>query len=58
MAQQPGIQMPGSFGGLMNYKEEYKSRFMLKPSHVVLFIILTVAFVTILKLFFPITITP
>lgn len=45
--------MPSSFGGLMSYKEEYKSKFMLKPSHVVLFVILIVAFVAILKIFFP-----
>lgn len=52
MAQQ-GIQMPGSFGGLMRYSEEYKSKIMLKPSHIILFIILIVTFVVILKLFFP-----
>ncbi len=49
------ISMPTSGGGLMRYNEEYKSKFMLKPEHVVLFIILIVAFVFILKLFFPIS---
>lgn len=54
MANQ-GISMPSSGGGLMHYSEEYKSRFKLKPSHVVLFIILIISIVTILKLFFPIS---
>ena len=51
----PGISMPTSSGGLMRYNEEYKSRLMLKPSHIVLFIILIVAFVAVLKVFFPIS---
>jgi len=54
MAQQ-GISMPTGFGGLMRYNEEYKSRFMLKPSHVIIFIILILIFVVVLKIFFPIT---
>jgi preprotein translocase subunit Sec61beta len=53
MANQ-GLSLPSSGGGLMRYNEEYKSKFMLKPSHVILFIILIVAFVLILKLFYPI----
>ena len=51
----PGISMPSSGGGLMRYNEEYKSKFMLKPSHVVMFIIFVIAFAAVLKLFFPIT---
>ena len=47
------IFMPSSGGGLMRYNEEYKSSFMLKPSQVVLFIILIISFVAIAKLFFP-----
>ncbi len=54
MGQQQGVQMPGAFGGLMRYNEEYKSKFMLKPFHIVLFIILIVAFVAVMKIFFPI----
>jgi preprotein translocase subunit Sec61beta len=53
MASQ-GMQMPSSFGGLMRYNEEYKSSIMLKPTHVVLFIILIIAFVAIMKVFWPI----
>lgn len=55
MANQ-GLSMPSAFGGLMRYNEEYKSRFMIKPSHVILYIILIVAFVVGLKLFLPVTI--
>jgi len=54
MANQ-GINMPSTGGGLIRYNEEYKSKFMLKPSQVVLFIILIIVFVLILKIFFPIT---
>ena len=53
MANQ-GFNMPSSGGGLIRYNEEYKSKLMLKPSHIVLFIILIIAFVTILKLFYPV----
>ncbi len=50
------IFMPSSGGGLMRYNEEYKSKLMLKPSHIVLFIILIIAFVAIFKLFFPLSV--
>ncbi len=52
MAGPSGMQMPSSYGGLMRYSEEYKSKIMLKPSYVIIFIILIVSFVAILKLFF------
>jgi preprotein translocase subunit Sec61beta len=43
MAQQnQGINLPGGFGGLVSYKEEYESKFMLKPTHVIGFIIMIV----------------
>ena len=53
MANQ-GIIMPSGAGGLMRYNEEYKSMLKIKPAHVILFIILIIAFITVLKLFFPI----
>lgn len=53
MAQQ-SMHMPGVFGGLMRYDEEYKSRFMLSPVHVIAFVIAILAFVLILKIFWPI----
>ncbi len=44
MAQQNQIQMPGGFGGLMKFSEEYSSKFNLKPTHVIVFIILIIIF--------------
>ena len=37
------INMPAGFGGLMRYGEEYASKINLKPTHVVVFLILIVA---------------
>jgi len=53
MAKDNQISMPGVFGGLMRYNEEYKSTFMLKPVHIIAFVILLVVFVFALKVFFP-----
>ena len=39
-----GIQLPGGFGGLMRFSEEYESKLNLKPIHVLIFIILIVGF--------------
>ena len=49
-----GINMPSGYGGLMRYNEEYKSKIMLKPAHVIVFLILIVAFVVALNVFWPI----
>jgi len=46
------IQMPGSFGGLMRYDEEYATKIQLKPIHVIAFIILIIAFRIGLSLFY------
>ena len=48
------INLPAGFGGLMRFKEEYSSKFNLKPVHVVVFIILIIAFRVFLGLFFKI----
>jgi preprotein translocase subunit Sec61beta len=53
MANQ-GFSMPSSYGGLMRYNEEYKSSITLSPTHVVLLIILIIAFVASMKVFWPI----
>ncbi len=53
MANQ-GISMPSSGGGLMRYSEEYNSRFKLKPTHIIIFIIAVIAFTVLLKIFFPV----
>ena len=47
------INMPAGFGGLMRYKEEYKSKLKIKPAYIVIFILLVIIFVTVLKIFFP-----
>ena len=52
MAQQQGINMPSGFGGLVSYNEEYASKFMLKPTHVIGFIILITGFRLVLPYFF------
>jgi len=44
--------MPVGFGGLMRYKEEYDSKFKFGPGTVVAIIILVIAFVTGLRLFY------
>lgn len=46
------INLPGGFGGLVSYKEEYESKFMLKPVHVIGFIIFIVLFRISLKYIF------
>ena len=48
------IHMPGMFGGLMRYDEEYNSRFMLTPMQVIGFLIVITIFVLILKFMFPV----
>ncbi len=53
MAQDSKIHMPGTFGGLMRYDSEYKSRFMISPAVVVAFIIVVLVFVFALKVLFP-----
>jgi preprotein translocase subunit Sec61beta len=40
MAKDNKISLPGGFGGLMRYSDEYDSYINLKPIHVVVFIIL------------------
>jgi len=38
------VNMPSGFGGLVRFKEEYESKLNLKPIHIIIFIILIVAF--------------
>ncbi len=45
------VNMPSGFGGLMNFKDEYKSIFMLKPTHIIAFIMLIVTFRILLGVF-------
>jgi len=46
------VNMPAGFGGLMRFSEEYESKFNLKPTHVIGFIILIIAFRVFLGLFY------
>ena len=52
MARDNKIQMPAGFGGLMRFDEEYASKINLKPTHVIAFIILIIAFRVFLGVFF------
>ena len=45
----PSIRLPGSFGGIQRYSEEYKSKFQIKPMHVVIIIAIVAATALILK---------
>jgi len=52
MAQEQSLNLPAGFGGLVNFKEEYESKFMLKPTHVIGFVIFIVLFRIGLKFLF------
>ena len=45
------INMPAGFGGLTRFSEEYSSAFNLKPTHIILFVILIIAFRIFLGIF-------
>jgi len=44
MAKDTGVSMPSGFGGLTRFSDEYGSKFNLKPTHVIGFVILLIAF--------------
>jgi preprotein translocase subunit Sec61beta len=44
------VHMPAGFGGLMRYSEEYTSKINLKPTHIILFVILIIAFRVFLEI--------
>ena len=50
------LQMPGVFGGLMRYDEEYKSRIVMSPGQVIGLIVVIIAFVLFLKIFWPVSV--
>jgi len=52
MAKDNKINLPGGFGGLMRYSDEFESYINLKPVHVVAFIILIIG----LRIIFPLII--
>lgn len=45
------VNIPSGFGGLVSYKEEYASKFNLKPVHIIVFIILIIVFRVGLQVF-------
>lgn len=47
-----GLLMPSGSGGLMRYNEEYKSKFMLSPTNVVVLIAIVIIGLAALKLMF------
>ena len=49
------VSMPGVFGGLVRYDEEYKSRFMLSPAQVLAFVVLIVVLIIVLKVMWPVS---
>ncbi len=49
------VQMPGVFGGLMRYDEEYSSRFMISPKTVIVFLAIMVTIVFALRIFLPVS---
>ena len=51
MAKQNKINLPGGFGGLTSFSEEYKSLINLKPTHVIIFIVLIILFRILLGVF-------
>jgi len=46
------INLPAGFGGLTRFSEEYESLINLKPTHVIIFVILIVLLRIILPVFF------
>ena len=46
-----GLNVPSGMGGLTRFKEEYQSKFNLKPAQVIIFIVLIVVFRIALQLF-------
>lgn len=51
MAKDDRISMPGSYGGLVRYYDEYKSKLQIKPAHVIALIIIVVVGEFILRFF-------
>jgi len=45
------VNVPSGFGGLTRFKEEYNSKFNIKPIHVAIFVILILVFRIALQIF-------
>ena len=51
MSSDNSVSMPGVFGGLMRYNEEYNSKYKFKPAHVIAFIVVFALVVIGFKIF-------
>ena len=45
------LNLPGGFGGLMRYDEEYESKIKITPTQVIVYVVLIIAFAVGLKMF-------
>ena len=46
------VNLPGGFGGLTRFSEEYESYFNLKPVHIIIFVFLIVGFRILLSVIY------
>jgi preprotein translocase subunit Sec61beta len=49
------MHLPGGFGGLTRFNEEYESKLRFTPAHVIIAIILVIIFWFSLRIFLPIS---
>ncbi|MDO8480669.1 MAG: preprotein translocase subunit Sec61beta [Nanoarchaeota archaeon] len=48
---QDKIQMPSGMGGLVRYFDEYKSKIVFKPGHVILLCVIVILIMTFLYIY-------
>lgn len=42
------VSIPSGYGGLMRYFEDYRSKYMIKPGHVIFFTVLIIVVIIVL----------
>lgn len=47
------VSLPSSYGGIVRYFEEYKSKIVLKPGHIIYLSLLVILAVALLTIFGP-----
>jgi len=52
MATDNRIHVPAGFGGLVRFDEEFKSKIMMEPAHIIAFVILIIVFRIFLKIIY------
>jgi preprotein translocase subunit Sec61beta len=50
---QKKVALPSSYGGIVRYFEEYKSKIVMKPGHVIFLSLLVILSVILLTIFGP-----